>query len=49
MKKKYRRQKEKILLMKNNMLFFETSAKTGEGVKDLFVTIANEVYKQQKK
>ena len=31
------------------MLFFETSAKTGEGVKDLFVNIANEVYKQQKK
>ena len=24
--------------------FFETSAKTGEGVKDLFVTIANKVY-----
>ena len=32
-----------------NMIFFETSAKTGEGVKDLFVTIANKVYEQQKK
>ena len=28
----------------NNMLFFETSAKTGEGVSDLFVTIANKVF-----
>ena len=28
----------------NNMLFFETSAKTGEGVTDLFVTIANKVF-----
>ena len=33
----------------NNMIFYETSAKTGEGVKDLFVTIANKVYEQQKK
>ena len=33
----------------NNMLFFETSAKTGEGVRDLFFTIANKVYEQQKK
>ena len=32
----------------NNMIFFETSAKTGEGVKDLFVTIANKVFEQQK-
>ena len=33
----------------NNMIFYETSAKTGEGVKDLFVTIANKVYEQMKK
>ena len=33
----------------NNMIFYETSAKTGEGVKDLFVTIANKVYELQKK
>ena len=39
----------KNFAMDNNMLFFETSAKTGDGVKDLFVTIANKVYDQQKK
>ena len=33
----------------NNMIFRETSAKTGEGIKDLFVTIANKVYEQMKK
>ena len=33
----------------NNMIFYETSAKTGEGVKDLFVTIANKAYEQMKK
>ena len=33
----------------NNMIFYETSAKTGEGVTNLFVTIANKVYEQQKK
>ena len=33
----------------NNMIFYETSAKTCEGVKDLFVTIANKVYEMQKK
>ena len=47
--KKVSREKGKSFAHENNMLFFETSAKTGEGVKDLFVTIANEVYKQQKK
>ena len=33
----------------NNMLFFETSAKNGDGVKDLFVTIANKAYESFKK
>ena len=42
-------QKGKNFAQDNNMIFFETSAKTGEGVKDLFVTIANKVYEQQKK
>ena len=42
-------QKGKNFAQDNNMIFFETSAKTGEGVKDLFVTIANKVYEQLKK
>ena len=42
-------QKGKNFAQDNNMIFFEASAKTGEGVKDLFVTIANKVYEQQKK
>ena len=33
----------------NNMLFYETSAKTGAGIKELFVDIANKVYEQMKK
>jgi len=33
----------------NNMIFYETSAKTGQGVKELFVDIANKVYEQSKK
>ena len=41
--------KGKNFASEHNMIFFETSAKTGEGVKDLFVTIANKVYEQQKK
>ena len=41
--------KGKSFAAENNMLFFETSAKTGEGVKDLFVTIANKVYERIKK
>ena len=41
--------KGKSFAAENNMLFFETSAKTGDGVKDLFVTIANKVYEQIKK
>ena len=41
--------KGKNYAQENNMIFFETSGKTGEGVKDLFVTIANKVYKQMKK
>ncbi len=41
--------KGKNFAMDNNMIFFETSAKTGEGVKDLFVTIANKVYEIMKK
>ena len=41
--------KGKNYAQENNMIFYETSAKTGEGVKDLFVSIANKVYEQQKK
>ena len=41
--------KGKNYAQENNMIFYETSAKTGEGVKDLFVNIANKVYEQQKK
>ena len=41
--------KGKNYAQENNMIFLETSGKTGEGVKDLFVTIANKVYKQMKK
>ena len=37
------------LAQKNDMLFFETSAKNGDGVKDLFVTIANKAYESFKK
>ena len=33
----------------NNLLFFETSSKTGAGVKDLFVDVATKVYEQMKK
>ena len=40
--------KGKSFAEEHNMIFFETSAKTGEGVKDLFVTIANKVYEQLK-
>ena len=32
----------------NNMFFFETSAKTGEGINDLFITIANKLYEKIK-
>ena len=41
--------KGKNFAQENNMIFYETSAKTGEGVKDLFVTIANKVYEKMKK
>ena len=41
--------KGKNFAQENNMIFYETSAKTGDGVKDLFVTIANKVYEQMKK
>ena len=41
--------KGKNYAQENNMIFLETSGKTGEGVKDLFVTIANKVYEQMKK
>ena len=47
--KKISTAKGKTFAQENNMIFFETSAKTGEGVKDLFVTIANKVYEQMKK
>ena len=40
--------KGKNFASENNMLFFETSAKSGEGIKDLFVTIAHKVYEQMK-
>ena len=33
----------------NNMFFYETSAKTGAGVKELFVDVASKVYEQLKK
>ena len=41
--------KAKNFAQENNMIFYETSAKTGDGIKDLFVTIANKVYEQLKK
>ena len=41
--------KGKNFAQENNMIFYETSAKTGDGIKDLFVTIANKVYEQMKK
>ena len=41
--------KGKNFAEENNMLFFETSAKNGDGVKDLFVTIANKAYESFKK
>ena len=41
--------KAKNFAQENNMIFYETSAKTGDGIKDLFVTIANKVYEQFKK
>ena len=47
--KKISTAKGKTFAQENNMIFYETSAKTGEGIKDLFVTIANKVYEQQKK
>ena len=47
--RKVAKNKGKKFAEDNNMLFYETSAKSGEGVKDLFVTIANKVYEQMKK
>ena len=41
--------KGKNFAEEHNMLFFETSAKNGDGVKDLFVTIANKAYETFKK
>ncbi len=41
--------KAKNFAQENNMIFYETSAKTGDGIKDLFVTIANKIYEQFKK
>ena len=40
--------KGKNFAQENNMIFYETSAKTGDGVKDLFVTISNKLYEQMK-
>ena len=47
--KKISTAKGKTFAQENNMLFFETSAKNGDGVKDLFVTIANKAYESFKK
>ena len=41
--------KGKNFAEENKMIFYETSAKTGDGIKDLFVTIATKVYEQMKK
>ena len=47
--RKVPKSKGKKFADENNMLFFETSAKNGDGVKDLFVTIANKAYESFKK
>ena len=40
--------KGKKFAAENNMFLFETSAKTGEGINDLFITIANKLYEKMK-
>ena len=47
--KKVSREKAKNFANENNMIFFETSAKNGDGINNLFVTIGNKVYEQAKK
>ena len=47
--RKISKEKGKKFAEDNNMIFFETSAKTGEGVKELFVNVASQVYEQLKK
>ena len=47
--RKVSKDKAKNFAQENNMIFYETSAKTGDGIKDLFVTIANKIYEQFKK
>lgn len=40
--------KGKNFAQENNMLFYETSAKNGDGIKDLFYTIASKIYEMTK-
>ena len=47
--RKISKEKGKKFAEDNNMIFFETSARTGEGVKELFVNVASQVYEQLKK
>lgn len=44
MKKEYPPAKGKAFAEQHNMLFYETSAKTGVGVKELFHAIATKEY-----
>ena len=39
-------QKGKSFAQENDMIFFETSAKTGEGIKELFTELANRLYNE---
>ena len=47
--RKVAKNKGKKFAEDNNMLFYETSAKTGAGVKELFGEVASKVYEQLKK
>ena len=48
-KRKVSKEKGKNFAQENNMIFFETSAKTGDGINNLFSTIGNKIYEQSKK